>query len=191
MAHRNSVLRSYIKRLARILRPMALTMAAVSCGTSTPTDTSSAFEEWPEPTETYFAYESDSTDFIAEGQSAHHDLTPTVLDVRNGQMDDQAYLQFEPGIPNESWFMRFALPDDVPMGAGNYEGAQRESSADHPGIDVSAFGRGCNTISGDFVIGYLRLDAAGDVTRLHMTFEQHCEGATAALRGEISLVLDP
>ena len=55
----------------------------------------------------------------------------------------------------------------------------------HKGLSVFGDGRGCNTLTGSFTILGISSDAAGNVTALAATFEQHCEGAAPALRGTI------
>lgn len=55
----------------------------------------------------------------------------------------------------------------------------------HPGIDVSGDGRGCNEIEGRFDVRDIAKNAAGEITRLWVLYEQHCEGDPAALFGEV------
>ncbi|WP_394795901.1 hypothetical protein [Armatimonas sp.] len=71
---------------------------------------------------------------------------------------------------------------------GKYESAERWDfqSAGHPGMDVDGNTHGCNTLTGRFEVKELLLGAENSVQRLLLTFEQHCEGETPALRGEIS-----
>jgi hypothetical protein len=68
---------------------------------------------------------------------------------------------------------------------GVYDMAEREpfASPGHPGMEVTGDGRGCNTITGRFQIEDLVSDTSGNVTSATVTFEQHCEGGTAALNG--------
>ena len=49
----------------------------------------------------------------------------------------------------------------------------------------------CSTVTGQFVILELQYDAASNLQRFHATFEQHCNGAAAALTGEIYLLANP
>lgn len=65
-----------------------------------------------------------------------------------------------------------------------YTDAQRWpfQSPGHPGIDISGDGRGCNTQSGSFQIHELATTGAR-LDSFTATFEQHCEGGAAALRG--------
>jgi hypothetical protein len=45
--------------------------------------------------------------------------------------------------------------------------------------------RGCNEVTGRFIVGQLQFDANGALQKLYATFEHHCEGKSAALRGSI------
>jgi hypothetical protein len=79
-----------------------------------------------------------------------------------------------------------AAPDGEVLAPGEYTGAQRAAfrQAGRPGLDVSGSGRGCNTLTGRFTV----LDVAITdtvVERLHVLYEQHCEGGDPALFGEI------
>ena len=54
------------------------------------------------------------------------------------------------------------------------------------GMNFSGNGRGCNSLRGWFTVDSVTY-AMGAISSLHMRFEQHCEGGTAALRGVIHL----
>jgi hypothetical protein len=73
---------------------------------------------------------------------------------------------------------------------GFYDNAQRApfASSGHPGIDISGNGRGCNTITGNFTVHEANFDntvSPPKVLNFTASFEQHCEGGTAALLGTI------
>jgi hypothetical protein len=55
-------------------------------------------------------------------------------------------------------------------------------SPNHPGLDVSGDGRGCNTVTGSFQVEDLQY-TNGALTSFTATFEHHCEGGVPALRG--------
>src|SRR5437870_12900762 len=55
-------------------------------------------------------------------------------------------------------------------------------------MDISSFLGGCNTVTGSFTVISVSYGPYGCLQSLDATFEQHCEGATAALRGEIQVV---
>jgi hypothetical protein len=50
---------------------------------------------------------------------------------------------------------------------------------------VFGSGRGCNEVTGRFVIHEIAFAADGSVLRFVADFEQHCEGGPPALRGTI------
>jgi hypothetical protein len=72
----------------------------------------------------------------------------------------------------------------IPLDVGVYEGAERYpfESPDHPGIDVTGDGRGCNTQAGRFQVHEVTRDTSGLVSAT-VSFEQHCEGGAAVLNG--------
>jgi hypothetical protein len=87
------------------------------------------------------------------------------------------------GPSGDEFDLTFAAPPGKSLRIGSYEDAQRTSfrSAGHPGIDISGDGRGCNEVEGRFTV----LDIAPDLSRLWLTYEQHCEGGEPALFGEV------
>lgn len=52
------------------------------------------------------------------------------------------------------------------------------------GLNWSGEGRGCNTLTGWFVVDSVAY-TSGNLSAIELRFEQHCEGAAAALRGKI------
>jgi len=91
------------------------------------------------------------------------------------------------------WRMTLSAPLGQSLAPGVYEGAARWpfQSPGQPGLDVSGDGRGCNTLTGRFEVIEAVYGPAGYVERFHATFEQHCEGAAAALIGEARVVNPP
>ena len=55
------------------------------------------------------------------------------------------------------------------------------------GLSWGGNGRGCNTLTGWFVIDKISY-VNGNVKELDARFEQHCEGGSSALRGRIRRV---
>ena len=52
------------------------------------------------------------------------------------------------------------------------------------GLSWSGDGRGCNTLTGWFIVDSVTY-ASGVLSSVDLRFEQHCEGGTPALRGQI------
>jgi hypothetical protein len=98
---------------------------------------------------------------------------------------------------NNNWHFMFSAAGPTAPTVGTYNNATGSGSATAPGIDVSGNGVGCSgsTSTGNFKIlelVYGPKGPAGDqILRLHVTFEQHCNGQTPAVRGELYVVADP
>lgn len=52
-------------------------------------------------------------------------------------------------------------------------------------MDISGNGRGCNTLTGTFTVKSIAFELDGTVRNASISFVQHCEGATPALRGTL------
>ncbi len=130
--------------------------------------------------------DSQTGDYIGRGQ--YRQYTPddggfSVTSTPGGQR----VTAFFQGALGNWWTLQFKAPDGTALMRGPYEGATRAafSSPTGPGLDVSGAGRGCNTLTGRFDVREIAFDADGTVDRFAVQFEQHCEGADAALLGEL------
>jgi hypothetical protein len=94
--------------------------------------------------------------------------------------------------PHHNWFLDFAAPADALLAVGRYEGATRYPFQDssRPGLDVGGDGAGCNQSVGLFDIKQVVYKPGGGIDALWATFEQHCESAVPALRGELRINAD-
>src|SRR5215470_6918814 len=90
------------------------------------------------------------------------------------------------GTFGDSYSMDFAAPPGDTLAPGYYIHAQRAPfrEAGRPGIDIYGSGRGCNEDSGQFQVRDIAFSGS-TLTRLWIVYEQHCEGGTAALFGEV------
>jgi hypothetical protein len=93
------------------------------------------------------------------------------------------------GTNGDSFGLEFAAPYGQSLAPGVYDRAQRAPfrEAGRPGIDIGGDGRGCNTIEGRFEVKDIAVTPEGVLQRLWIVYEQHCEGGTAALFGEVRL----
>ncbi|MEZ6086989.1 MAG: delta-60 repeat domain-containing protein [Pirellulaceae bacterium] len=85
---------------------------------------------------------------------------------------------------SEFWKLNFAAPSGQSFVPGVYEDAQRAYFNDfpHPGLDIAGDGRGCNSLSGDFVVYEADI---GDTNAFHASFVQYCDSSTGLLYGDI------
>jgi hypothetical protein len=138
-----------------------------------------------------FDFESDPGDYIGGGVTYHRTqadgaLSVSTLDATSNGLPDRLTIVL---TGTGGVFVVFQLATDqlghdfVP---GTYLNAERASfaTAGHPGIDVGMDGRGCNTLTGSFVIHAVHFQGM-TLRYLDLDFVQHCEGAMPALRGSV------
>ena len=92
------------------------------------------------------------------------------------------------GNPATRFYFEFAAPRGQALQPGFYDRAERASSRQpgHPGIAIYGNGTGCNEDFGNFDVRDIHTDSAGNVDRLWVEYEHHCEGSIGpALFGEI------
>jgi hypothetical protein len=124
--------------------------------------------------------DSEPGDFVGEGRlstftdglfTLTHDPAGVVV---NFQSTDRVHW----------WTLDFAPPRVETLGTGFYDHASRYpfNSPTYPGLSVYGEGRGCNKLTGRFVVREIEWDLSGEVVKLAADFEQHCEGLPPALR---------
>jgi hypothetical protein len=98
----------------------------------------------------------------------------------------QVSVDLTPSDPSQGsdWSIDFATDMIGPMHEQVYANAERWpfESPNHPGLSIAGDGRGCNMLTGQFQIEDLTVSNMNLVS-FTATFEQHCEGGSAALRG--------
>lgn len=85
------------------------------------------------------------------------------------------------------WILDFAPPVDLPLVPGSYGKATRFpfNSPVKPGLSFSGDGRGCNTLTGQFVVLDAAYNTDGSVKRFDSIFKQNCGVDEASLYGRI------
>ena len=129
---------------------------------------------------------SDPGDFVGGGQ--FYFFTPADGAFTAQQNFDQGVsLSFNTPSFDQFWNLDFAAPNNQPLTVGTYTGAVRFpfQASNQPGLSVVGDGRGCNTVTGSFQVLQVTYGAGNTINAFDATFEQHCEGAAPALRGEI------
>ena len=130
-------------------------------------------------TGTYAYLRSDAGDFIGAGQTltyAHPATSITVTDHGN-----------RVSIAVNGWSGEFQIMNAISRFQRGYYADLRRWPFHNPvkgGLSWSGNGRGCNTLLGWFAVDRVTYDGS-TMTELDLRFEQHCEGETPALRGEI------
>ena len=133
---------------------------------------------------------SESGDYIGGGQNRLFHTGNAQISVSGST----AYLTVNVSGGNfgDSYSLDFAAPPGETLARGVYDKAQRAPfrESTRPGIDIGGDGRGCNTISGRFEVKDIAVSPSGVLERLWIVYEQHCEGGTPALFGEVRLGVD-
>lgn len=140
---------------------------------------------------TYLSFTSQQGDYIGQGQSQI--FTPSGSQFNSMVSQDGREFAVSVFPPGSFWFLHMAAPVGQQLLPGVYEGATRWpfQAPSTPGLDFSGDGRGCNILTGRFEVLEAVYAPFGYVERFHATFEQHCEGASPALFGEIQIVNPP
>ncbi|RAJ52601.1 hypothetical protein K376_05766 [Streptomyces sp. PsTaAH-130] len=135
------------------------------------------------------AFSGDQGDYISQGQS--YAYSPASGDGLNVfASDDHSHISVNvSGANGDWWYLDLAAPGGRALASGDYAGATRYpfNSAAEPGLSVDGNGRGCNTLTGSFHVTDVAFGPHGYVRKLDATYEQHCEGGSAALRGEVHI----
>ena len=126
----------------------------------------------------------DAGDYISGGRS--YDYVPT-MGARMGGYGVETYAAMGVEYANDWWSASFEAPvGQILLPGHTYTGATRYPfNSGNAGLDVSGSGRGCNELSGQFTVHEATYDE-GWMTGFRISFEQHCEHSSAALRGEVS-----
>jgi len=130
------------------------------------------------------SYQSDPGDYIGQGQAATFHLTREEFGV---MLDPpQSELRFSIPFNGSTWWNLNLKAPAGSLAPGIYNNATRYPFQQEgvPGLDFSGSGRGCNTLTGRFGIVTAQFSGT-EVRRFHARFEQHCEGFSVALRGQI------
>jgi hypothetical protein len=131
------------------------------------------------------SYTSDAGDIVGRGQTNSYTLTGPAFTV---SLDPSlAVLAFNTSFSSTSWLqISLAAPSGQQLVPGLYLRAERTGvrAPARPGLEVSANSNGCNKVTGRFLVA--EASYTGNlINRFHARFEQHCDGVSAAFRGEI------
>ena len=130
----------------------------------------------------YVRLQSDAGDFIGGGKS--YEYTPANARL---QVSANGASLTVTVTGDENWRGDFQLPNTLTkLQTGTYSNLTRFpfSSASTGGLSWEGEGRGCNTLTATLVIDAVTYNAT-NITGIDLHFDQHCEGAAAALHGTI------
>ena len=136
----------------------------------------------PPDTGSFVSLSSDDGDFVGAGLDYLYTNADSILTVTaSGGL-------LSVGIDgDELWSGEFQLPDTyTELEVGTFENLTRYPFHDAAigGLSWSGEGRGCNTLTGSFIIDSVTYDA-GTLTDIELSFVQFCEGGSPALSGTL------
>src|SRR5262249_28284407 len=119
---------------------------------------------------TFAVLDSDAGDYIGGG--VHETLNDEAAFGASPNYDSRISVSYH-GVGGWIYF-DFAAPQGQPLAPGAYEGAVRFpfQGITQPGLSVYGNGRGCNTLTGRFVV-HEAVISNGVVERFAVDFEQH------------------
>jgi uncharacterized delta-60 repeat protein len=142
----------------------------------------------PVPPVTSLTMTSQKGDYIGQGQTYSYDANTGKFGVQRNFDNGVSFNYTDSANPGYVWwYLDFAAPAKATLVPGFYGNAVRYpfQSSSQPGLDIAGEGRGSNTLTGNFTVKQAAYDASGNVLAFDVTFEQHSEGATPALTGEM------
>lgn len=130
----------------------------------------------------YVYLESQSGDYIGQGKT--YTYTPADSTISVSTLDGYLSVRVQ---GNQTWTGDFQGKSDLlQVQPGYYPNLTRHPFHDTAvgGLSWSGDGRGCNKLTGWFVVDNVTY-ANGVISAIDLRFEQHCEGGTPALHGQI------
>lgn len=141
-----------------------------------------------QPATNYVRLQSDTGDYIGQGMTYTYTPASASIDVEGSGNLISVTIHGD-----KNWHGDFKVMDSMSkVEPGAYTNLQRYPFHDptQGGLDWYGDGRGCNTLVGSFTVDKATF-INSTLSSVDFHFEQHCEGATAALRGDIHWVGDP
>jgi hypothetical protein len=166
---------------ARIL--LVAIAAALSSCSDAPSSPSGA-----DPSGTWLTFTSRPGEWVGGGRSRSFTAADTLF--RAGVDCYENRIEISVGTFPDNWQLTMAAPLGSRLTTGTYEGAERYPFQRRglPGLSFAGEGRGCNTLTGRFVVTEARFLESGGVRRYRATFEQSCDGRSPGVTGEVQLV---
>jgi hypothetical protein len=169
----------------RLILAFVAAVLPAACGSNSPA--SSPSPSLPATTTSLY-FVSRPGEFIGGGQSRTISASDTPINAGVDCYENR--IEVKVGTFPQDWSLTLAAPLTTRLVVGTYESAQRYPFQPRgvPGLDFSGDGRGCNTLTGHFVVTEASYLPTGAIDRFRATFEQRCEGTSPGVSGEVQLV---
>jgi hypothetical protein len=168
-------------------------MAACGANPSAPSAPSPTARSAATFTGSTLAFTSDPQDFVGQGESRAYTLQNAVFLQSVGRAGGFISVAVQPmnQPPSAQWSLIITAPTGQLITPGSYDTRSLNTSSTY-GLDFVGNQHGCNTAAGHMVIH--SVEVGPDLMSLkhfRVSFENHCDGRSAALRGEVAVLADP
>ena len=144
-------------------------------------------------TSTVLSFTSDPRDFVGLGESRAYTLQNAVFQPGAGRSGRQVSVAVRPNNepPQATWALIIIAPVGQQVTPGSYDTTNFGTSTTWA-LDFTGNGHGCNTATGHMVIHSVEFGPdLLTLKHLRVSFENHCENRSPALRGEVAVLADP
>ncbi len=139
------------------------------------------------------SFTSDPQDFVGQGQARVYTLQNAVFLQSVGRSGGFISVAVQPKdqSPSAQWSLIIMAPTGQRITPGSYDTTRLNTNSTY-GLDFVGNMHGCNDEAGHMVIHSVEVGPdLMSVKHLRVSFENHCDGRSAALRGEVAVLADP
>lgn len=139
---------------------------------------------------TLFYFTGPKGEFISQGQTRLFKRPDYRFTPFNGNQRKTLDFEVETTSTDFSQFVRYNVSFDAPSGqelaVGTFDKATRYPfNNGKAGLNISGDGRGCNTLTGKFVIRQIVFNSANQLQNFEADFEQTCDNGPGKLTGTL------
>ena len=155
----------------------------------------------PTPSQpTFLRFASTLGDYIGAGQTRLFEQGPAMKFGGDMRLENNLLFLSIVGTGISRWDLFMGAPAGRRLTPGVYKNAKRapDRGSSDPTLSLSGEARGCNTSIGEFEVleavygpKPAGSDASGTIERFRARFTQYCDGRSAGLSGDVSLVSVP
>jgi hypothetical protein len=176
----------------RAIHAMVLIAASVlaGCGMG-PTEPTAPTAPAVNYSTTTFSFTSDPDDYVGRGRTQTFTMENSRFSANVQGNGGYLSIVIRPlNGETPAWGMVVMPPTGTRIVPGTYQSAR--DFGERFSVDFGGDGRGCSVITGYIVIHEFDFITENQALKhFRASFEQHCQGAAAALRGEVAILADP
>jgi hypothetical protein len=129
------------------------------------------------PSQALISIDSEPGDYVGGGETLTFTQSSAAISIRRVSMNA---IDVVVQASDAFWTFTFSAPSGTTIAPGTYAPARRAPFTTFVGLDISGNSRGCNALTGRFIVYDVQYASDGSVTRFAADAEQHCEDQTPA-----------